>query len=212
MELWIWRCLSLVDISKQSYTGGNEFRDRILFVVTSTEPVLERSYAIELGGILGNMACITWSVSNSEFGWYYFNHCWSYLTTCWRSSLTTCCGAAGSTRSISWTSEISIWKNSNHHHHEKHSTFKSQYLNRDQIVPSFMAVAITSQQTDRCLEYLQTRLAKANRMTTRCLWNGISWSRSDHPWFSENWLFLRSNFRGALMKTLETEGGTGFQT
>lgn len=40
-------------------TGGSVFRERILLVVISTEPVLERSYAIELGGRLGNMVCMT---------------------------------------------------------------------------------------------------------------------------------------------------------
>jgi hypothetical protein len=42
--------------SRVEYTGGSEFRERILFVVISTEPVLERSYAIELGGRFGNIA------------------------------------------------------------------------------------------------------------------------------------------------------------
>jgi len=46
-------------------TGGKEFLARILFVVISTEPVRERSYAIELGGRWGNIVCITWT---SDFG------------------------------------------------------------------------------------------------------------------------------------------------
>jgi hypothetical protein len=45
--------------SLRGTTGGSEFRDKMLLVVISMEPVRERSYAIELGGICGNIACMT---------------------------------------------------------------------------------------------------------------------------------------------------------
>lgn len=58
-------------------TGGRVLRERMLLVVTSTEPVRERSYAIELGGKFGNIAWITWTrqtleevkKSNLDHGW-----------------------------------------------------------------------------------------------------------------------------------------------
>jgi len=41
--------------SERDLTGGREFRAKMLFVVSSTEPVRERSYAIELAGRCGNI-------------------------------------------------------------------------------------------------------------------------------------------------------------
>jgi len=38
-----------------TFTGGREFRAKMLFVVSSTEPVRERSYAIELADRCGNI-------------------------------------------------------------------------------------------------------------------------------------------------------------
>ena len=40
-------------------TVASVFRERMLLVVISTDPVRERSYAIELGGRWGNIAWIT---------------------------------------------------------------------------------------------------------------------------------------------------------
>lgn len=47
----VCRCLQLLSILLGTHTGGSEFRDRMLLVVISTEPVLDRSWAIALGGI-----------------------------------------------------------------------------------------------------------------------------------------------------------------
>ena len=53
-----------ISTTRQSSTGGSVFLERMLFVVISTEPVLERSYAIELGGRCGNMAWMTWDINH----------------------------------------------------------------------------------------------------------------------------------------------------
>jgi hypothetical protein len=80
-------------------TGGRVLRERMLLVVTSTEPVRERSYAIELGGKFGNIAWITWTRQLlQEVNKSNLDHCWRDLTT---RGLTRVRSGAGSGSSIS---------------------------------------------------------------------------------------------------------------
>src|SRR5262245_45117474 len=44
-------------------TGGKPFRVKMLFVVILTDPVLERSCAIELGGTCGNIVWMVWNIN-----------------------------------------------------------------------------------------------------------------------------------------------------